>query len=190
VELAKKNHIIQRYPEHLLQFLSIPFLGADAGPLSLLQLLPVRQQFIDWLESHNPDVLMVKPVTAAGAKIDRHILSFVERQDHNAEDPRSFYVEVIPFDGKDGPILGLYTGGSEPHTIVLPAEACREQNYFPQPGDKRATGVAYSNLALLVRNHGTGSQAELSPIDQWSTGPFWEWQLNLASGSWRYSNLR
>ena len=173
VELAKKNPIIQRYSEHLLQFLSIPFVGADASPLSLLELLPVRQQFCDWLESHSPNVLMLKPVMATGAKIDRRILSLVERQDDN-EDPRSFYIEVIPFDGKDGPILGLYSGGSEPHTIVLPVEAWRKQNYSPQPSDKRATGVAYANLALIRGIQGAGSHEELSPIDQWSTGPLLE----------------
>jgi len=187
VSLVLKNSIATRFPASLLEGLRIPMIAKNfESPAHLIPLLAVRQQFLSWLLKHKLDVLMVKPITATGAALDRRLLKFVHQSFQNGskdsekqsahlrdlnQDIRPLAIEVVPFDQLDGPLLGLYTGDQDPRPCVMPASDWRKQKYSPQTGDERATGVFYMNLAAiqewLTSRLGTG----LTPLDEWSMRP-------------------
>jgi hypothetical protein len=96
------------------------------------------------------------------------------------QDLRPMALEIVPFDGLDGPLTGLYKEGSDSRPCVIPTSDWRQQKYSPQPRDERATGVFYLNRAgirqWLARIQDTGP---LTPLDQWSMKPL----MSMATGS-------
>ena len=205
--LASEEEISKRYPAGLLTSLKIPAISKSfASPAALIPLLSVKKQFLKWIQGHNLEVIMVKPIMNSGATVDQHFLGFVRKSwqevangsseampkgsSNRNPDCRPLAIEVVPFDQLDGPILGLHTGDGDPRPCVLPAFQWRQQKYSPQSGDERATGVVYANLSAIrwwlrksagirwwLRKHaGIG----LTPLEEWSTGPL----MSMATVPW------
>jgi hypothetical protein len=80
-------------------------------------------------------------------------------------------MEVVPFDEVDGPLMGLYTGDQDPRPCVMPTADWRKQKYSPQPGDQRATGVLYVNVAGIRHWLASHPGTVLTPLDEWSAEP-------------------
>ena len=195
--LALEEEISKRYPAGLLTSLKIPAISkSSASPAALIPLLSVKKQFLNWIQEHNLEVIMVKPIMNSGATVDQHFLGFVRKSwqevangsseampkgsSNPSLDCRPLAIEVVPFDQLDGPILGLYTGDRDPRPWILPAFQWRQQKYSPQSGDERATGVVYANLSAIrwwLRKHaGIG----VTPLEEWSTGPL----MSMATVLW------
>jgi len=185
VILATEEGIARRYPKGCLSLLPLPSVRAIWKlPAGLTRLVSVKRQFLKWLQEHKPDVLMVKPITAWGAKLNRRILGFVRQSlrespsGHLEAQPKSsgklsmdlrpLAIEIVPFDQFAGPILGLYTGDNDPRPCILPASELRRQNYCPQAEDTRATGVVYVNLPAIRLWMSMHSGRGLAPLDHWS----------------------
>jgi tetratricopeptide (TPR) repeat protein len=146
-------------------------------------LLPVIEQFRGWLHSHKVEVLMVKPISCIGAKIDRKLMEFLrlgsqqtsrnssERQVEHSRDAelnlRPIALEVVPFDQHDGLLVVIYKGDGDPRPCVMPALEWR-QRYVPQPGNERATGVFYVNLSRIWQGQSVNPETGLTPLHGWS----------------------
>jgi nephrocystin-3 len=186
MDMASKKAIAERYTFRLPTFLRISAISKNTeSPAGLMQLLSVKQRFLNWLREYDFDVIMVKPVLNSGATLNRRLLEFVRRSwqkgangrvesissGNPGQDFRPLAIEVVPFDQLDGPLVGLYSGDHDPRPCVFPVRQWRQQNYSPQSGDVRATGVIYGNLSaiqLWLTNH---PGIELTPLDVWSMEP-------------------
>jgi hypothetical protein len=194
--LVSKEEIIERFPEELLTWLEIPVVSGDCkSQTAWMPLYSIEQKFLGWLQEHKLDVLMVKPITASGATLDRRLLELVRRsfrgrsQSHpeissknsgNAkQDLRPIAIEIVPFDQLDGPLLGLYTGDNNPRPSVMPASNWRQQKYTPQAADLRATGVFYMHLEAIRQWLASCPASGLTPLEEWSMRPL----MSMATGS-------
>jgi tetratricopeptide (TPR) repeat protein len=204
---ALEEGIANRYPAGLLTSSNIPAISkGSASPAELIPLLSVKKQFLNWIQDHNLEVVMVKPIMNSGATFDQHFLGFVRKSwqggangpsearpkgSNNADvDCRPLAIEVVPFDQRDGPILGLHTGDGDPRPCVLPTFQWRQQKYSPESSDLRATGVVYVNLSAIRwwsrKRAGIRwwsrvlAGAGLSPLEEWSTRPL----VSMATAPW------
>jgi hypothetical protein len=189
VSLASKEEITGRFPEGLLTWLEIPVVSGDfKSEATWMPLYAIRQQFLGWLQEHKLDVLMVKPITASGTTLDRRYLEFVrcsfprssQGQPGNSsnasgdvkQDLRPMAIEIVPFDERDGLLLGLQLVDENPRPSVMPAYHWQRQNYTPQAGDQRATGVFYVHLEAIQEWLACCRGPGPTPLDEWSMRPF------------------
>lgn len=182
--------IAQKYPSGLLHHIEIPQVDmTDVSQLEqLLSLVTVREKIVEWLDTHTFKLVMVKPFSNYGAVMERRILEhFANEQpptgkgSSSTSDLRPVAIEAIPFDGKDGPILGLYKSGNESRPALMPSTSWQAQKYRPQAGDHRATGTFYFNLPMTSYCLQDSHQDGLTDLDQWSTGPL----LRVSESDWR-----
>ncbi len=189
VRLATEKAIARRYSQGFLSRLRIPSVRANITlPIGAMRLMSVKRKFLNWLQEHKVDVLMIKPVTSCGATLDRHILGYVRRSfsegssghsklqpkssDESSMDLRPIAIETVPLDQFAGPILALYTGDNDRRPCILTASEVRRQNYCPQAADSRATGVIYANMPAIRRWLSTHSGSGLTPLERWSIDLF------------------
>jgi hypothetical protein len=194
VSRALAHPIAGKYPETLLHRIDVPRVERSIAhsPASMLPVAAVRTQVLAWLVEHTFDLLMAKPVANYGAKLERPVLQVLARGSplprprlskarSDTQDIRPLAAEVVPFDGKDGPILGLYKSGGDWRPTVLPAAGWRAQKYRPQAADERATGTIYLKLPLTRFCLEGASKRGLTSLGQWSMRPLRE----IASSSWQ-----
>lgn len=181
----------KKYREGLLHWIKIPKLDdAQTEELeALLALVQVRRQILKWLAEHMLEVVQVQPITNWGAKVDHKILQYcaqeqlphLTRAKHHVQDIRPLIIEVVPFDGKEGPILGLYKGDGDPRPALMPTAEWYAQNYHPQVQDLRATGTIYFNVPLTRFFLKDSLNDELTPLDHWSMKPL----IAVAKSAWQ-----
>jgi hypothetical protein len=156
----------------------------------MMGLIEVRRRIDEWLAQHQPEVVVAKPFTSYGARLDLRVMEYVARQasplppnvrsgPQEASDVRPTALEVVPFAGADGPVLGLYTGGDRPRPVVMPTAEWQAAGYAPQPADEQATGTVYLHLPGL-REHGPRTADGMTPFEAWGTGLL----LSLATRPW------
>jgi|GEM_PF-5508790 len=151
VSIVQEHPILKRYPSDYLNWIEIPKGSKSvADHQHLFQLLSIRNQFLNWINSNKFDVIMIKPLGNVGATIDHVLLNSIR---HNSPDDKKdclpLTIEVVEYDNLDGPILGLYTGNEKPRPSILPTLSFRKQGYSPQREDKRATGTFYINIPAI-----------------------------------------
>lgn len=160
LKTALGSTIAQKFPTGLIKTIQIPYIS-QSGEMRAEQMLPflnLRQEFTRWLGTHAIQMLMIKPFTNHGATIDRKIfMHFGSEQPPEKKglfssapkgDFRPVTMEVVPFDGLDGPIVGLYKTANESRPALLPSAAWKSQNFQPQTNDMRATGTLYFNIMM------------------------------------------
>lgn len=199
VSRALAHPIARRYPDALLCRIDIPRVERPTAqnPAAMLDLIAVRRQILACLAAHTFDVLMVKPVANYGAKLERPALeglaqesppprTWLSRARPQTQDIYPLTIEIVPFDGNEGPILCLYESGGDWRPAVLPAEQWQGQDYRPQAADERATGTIYLNLPLTRFCLQNTSKRGLTPLDEWSIRPlsgvassFWQDQMTI-----------
>jgi hypothetical protein len=185
--------IAKRYPQGSIEILHIPSLhnNANLQPDLLLPLLDIYQGIKKWIEAHSFQLVMVKPFSNYAAKLERPILEHFSAEKPSVhtgitsstvkEDLRPLIVEGVPFDGLNGPILGLYETKSESRPALMPSADWRAQNYKPQTADTRATGTLYFNLPLTSFCLQGTSRDGLNALEELST----QLLLMFAGGSWQ-----
>ncbi len=135
---------------------------------------------------------MVKPLTNYGATLERGVLQTLAQESQRpqgkfrkakppAQDIRPLTGEIVPFDGRDGPILGLFKSGDVERPAIMPTAEWRAQSYRPQAADYRATGTIYIHLPLTRFCLQGTSEHGLTSLDEWSIGPL----TKIASSPWQ-----
>gem|GEM_PF-5667470 len=185
VARALGHPVSKKYREDLLKWLKIPISNStetEDMPF-LFSIGELRRQFLDWIGGHALEVVMVKPFMNVGAKLNRKFSLSATRS--GDQDSRPLALEVVPFDGKGGPILGLFTGVGGPRPVVMPTADWRRDKYCPQARDFRATGTVYVDLPSIRLEAQGRSEDGLSPIVQWSMKPL----LSIAESSWHHESV-
>jgi len=166
-QYALEHDVAKAIPASLLRHVAIPatIMNQDeaANIEGLIQLTLVRKQVAEWVRNYR--TIMVKSVNNRGATLDRRILAAAAR------DERPITFEAIQFDGRDGPLTGLYKGDNDPRPAIMTTRTWKEQGYTPQEKDERATGALYLNVQALREQIDTSPDFPLSSLDQWSMRP-------------------
>ncbi|MDD2734738.1 MAG: DUF4062 domain-containing protein [Desulfuromonadaceae bacterium] len=191
VSQALASSVANHFKEGLLQWVKITRLDdqpnvedVETSLNALFPLFEVLNQVLTWVEGNQLQSVMVKPVANRGAIFKRMYLNWIlkkQNADHaklqadgpNTEQPvnediRPLMIEIIPFDGLDGPLTGIYTGAAKPRPFVMPSSSWHEQKYKPQLGDNRATGTFYLNLPALHNCFVKGTAENISPLQDWA----------------------
>jgi len=180
-DMASVSPIAKRFTGELLQWVKIPQIKSIfKTPKAIIRLLDVHNQIISWINDNDVGVMMVKPIANIGSQLDRGVLNHILQKQmsptktkvgnviqQSSKDIRPITIEVVPYDGKDGPITGLYTGGKEPRSCVMPSLVWQAQKYIPKSEDYRATGTIYLDLVTLRNHLDIKSEEDPSPLDKW-----------------------
>lgn len=190
VALAMSTAIAERFTDKLLQWVKIPKIVSDGSvppPEALLPLCKVPNRLLNWVNANGLQVIMVKPVANTGAPFERRIFRWIlDKQETpktplNVHEPRSarptqisilpLLIEVVPYDGLDGPLTGVYLGDANPRACVTPTAGWKAQGYKPQSGDNRATGTFYLNLPAIRSSLGVSQLDSMTALGRWSVDP-------------------
>ena len=171
VEFLFARPIARQYGADLLKHLSVP--------TDLIGVMLFRREFLAWIHAHGPDMLMIKPFTSFGAKLDRSTirgLAELGSGEQAEPDPRPLTVEVVKYDGAPGPLLGITKKGGDPRPALMPSSDWRAQGYTPGTEDQVATGVLYLDLRITLREvvEEARTRPGLTVLDRWSMQPLME----------------
>jgi hypothetical protein len=194
VSCALGHPVAKKYTAGRLHWIKVPHINfaETKEASSLLPLVAVRNHFLGWMAMHALDVVMVKPFTNFGARLDRRILQYLSQEKPSplrgsptdtdqASDLCPLSLEIVPFDGKEGPLLGLCSGDRNSRPAVMPSVEWKRQDYHPQARDERATGTVYLHLPLLRLCIKSSSSDGLTPLDHWSMKPL----RRIVESSWQ-----
>lgn len=191
VALAINTPIARRFTDKLLQWVKIPKIvnsvESDRSvppPEVLLPLLEVRNLLLNWVNVNELQIIMVKPFANTGSPFKRMIPRWILHKQGTPETPLNAHesrgdqttegsihpliIEVVPHDGCDGPLTGLYTGDAKPRACIIPTADWKAQGYKPQSGDSRAIGTFYLNLPAIRSSFDASMSDGITALDRWS----------------------
>ena len=191
VSLALSSSVAKNFVHVSFRRINIPRIDSKANVddvaasvNALYPLFEAHNQVLAWINENQLQAVMVKPVANRGAIFERTYLNWILKKQNiiqsNLTDDktkcssfandnvRSIMIEIVPFDGCDGPLTGLYTGDANPRPIVSPTSSWHEQKYKPGSGDNRATGTFYLNFPAIRTSIENGSKDNVSSLEDWS----------------------
>ncbi len=180
-----QTRIAAKFPKEIFRSFNIPSILAGLNAVdAMVPLVTIPNQITQWLQERNIDVLMVRPIADSGAITDRRFFNFVrnsykeepkrglgaffQNRKNSDGDFRPIALECVPWDNFDGPLLGLFSGDSDPRPALFTTRGVLEQGYSPTQRDLRSTGAFYVNIPAMRTWFSQGTAREQSNFRDWS----------------------